>query len=245
MTELHLGPERLCKAKRSGTFLSLRYEIDGRGYRRECCSPLSWRALILFALAEGKTVTVHEIDLPGRYSQLFPRTLCGRMNWHIRYKADFPPVAKLHDPDGSGVMLLTRSRANGHAVDALHNLNEGGPAFQVLWIADIMALRPMLGIELVRDETFSTTLPISAFLDAAATKGRVVDEPELSRSRLTCNTARLPVPPASKAAHAIFNQAFRDDPNLQILRGNTIYDDYALPGSPTTVAGEASRAPAR
>lgn len=228
-TDLHVGPERLYKIKRKGTSLNLRYEIDGEMHKRSYLSALSWRAIMLFALTESKNVTVHEMDQPGRYRQMFPNTLLRRLAWHARPDANFPPVARLYDPGGKTVMLLTRSRICGHAVDALHNLTDGGPVFQPLWISDIMALRPMLGIELVRDETFSATMPISAYLEAAAMTGRIVEEPELSGLPLTGHVSRLVTLPSSKAVASVFDQACRENPALEKLRERSIYMDYELP----------------
>nr|WP_295981805.1 DUF2958 domain-containing protein [uncultured Agrobacterium sp.] len=230
-TDLYVGSERLYKIKRKGTSLNLRYDIDGEMHQRSYLSALSWRAILLFALTEGNTVTVHEMDQPGRYQRLFPNTLLRRLQWHARPNADFPPVARLYDPNGGSVMLLTRSRVFGHAVDALHNLTGGGPMFQSLWISDIVALRPMLGIELVRDETFSATMLTSAYLEAAAMTGYVVDEPELCRLPLTGNVPPLATPPISKAVRSIFNQACRENPTMEKLRGRTIYEDYSFPAA--------------
>lgn len=226
MTDLHVGSERLYRIKRKRTSLNLRYEIDGEIHQRSYLSALSWRAILLFALTEGKIVTVHEMDQPGRYRRLFPNTLLRRLHWHARPGANFPPVARLYDPGGKTVMLLTRSRVCGHAVDALHNLSDDGPVFQPLWISDIMALRPMLGIELVRDEAFSATMPISAYLEAAAMTGGIVDEPELFGLPLTDNVPRHLPPPPSKAVCSIFDQVCRENPALENLRERTIYDDY-------------------
>ncbi|QRY67974.1 DUF2958 domain-containing protein [Ensifer sp. PDNC004] len=228
LTELQVGSERLYKIKRKGTSLNLRYEIDGEIHRRSYLSGLSWRAILLFALTEGKAVTVHEMDQPGRYRKLFPNTLLRRLHWYARPNANFPPVARFYDPNGKAVMLLTRSRVCGHAVDALHNLAHSGPVFQPLWISDIMALRPMLGLDLVRDETFSAAMPISAYLEAAAMMGRIVEEPEFPGLSLTGNPRRLVTPPSSKAGRSIFDQASRENPALEKLRDRTIYADYSL-----------------
>lgn len=228
MTDLHVGSQRLYKIKRPATSLNLRYEIDGEFHQRSYLSALSWRAIVLFALTEGKAVTLHEMDQPGRYRRLFPNTLLRRLAWHARPGANFPPVARLYDPNGKAVMLLTRSRVCGHAVDALHNLSDGGPVFQPIWISDIMALRPMFGIELVRDETFAATMPIRAYLEAAAMAGRIVEQPELSGLPLTGHVSRLATPPSSKAVASVFDQACRENPAMAKLRGRTIYDDYEL-----------------
>jgi len=228
MADLHVGAERLYKIKRKGTSLNLRYEIDGEMRQRSYLSAVSWRAILLFALTEGKTVTVHEMGPPGRYRRLFPNTLLRRLQWHARPGANFPPVARFYDPNGSAVLLLTRSRVCGHGVDALHNLTDGGPVFQSLWVSDIMALRPMLGIELVRDETFSATMAISAYLEAAAMIGRIVEEPELSGLPLTGYVSRLITPPSSKAVVSIFDQVCRENLMMAKLRGRTIYEDYSF-----------------
>ncbi len=229
MTDLHVGSERLYKIKRRGTSLNLCYEIDGVMHQRSYLSPLSWRAIMLFALTDGKAVTVHEMDQPGRYRQLFPKTLLRRLAWHARPNANFPPVVRLYDPNGKSVMLVTRSRFCGHAVDAVHNLTDSGPVFQPLWISDIMALRPMLGIELVRDETFTASLPISTYLRAAAMAGRIVEEPELSGLDLTNMAPRLPVLPPARVISRIFDAECRGNPALDKLRGRSIYMDYQLP----------------
>ncbi|MFB0692143.1 DUF2958 domain-containing protein [Agrobacterium pusense] len=228
MADLHVGSERVYKIKRKGTSLNLRYEIDGEMHQRSYLSALSWRAIMLFALTDGKTVTLHEMDQPGRYRRLFPKTLLRRLAWHARPNANFPPVVRLYDPYGRTIMLLTRSRLCGHAVDVLHNLTNGGPVFQPIWISDIMALRPMFGIDLVRDDTFSPTMPICAYLEAAAMTGRIVEEPELSGFPLTENVPRLAIPPSSKAVRSIFDQACRESPALEQLRTVSISDHYKL-----------------
>lgn len=225
-TDLHVGSERFYKIKRKGTALNLRYEIDGELHRCSYRSALSWRAILLFALTEGKTVIVHEMDETGRYRQLFPTTLLRRLQWHARPHANFPPVARLYDPKGSAVMLLIRSRLCGHAIDVLHNVTDGGPVFQPLWISDIMALRPMLSIELVRDDAFSATMPIGEYLEAAAITGRIVEELELPTLPLTGNVPRLAMPPSSNAVHSIFDQVCRENSALEAARTRTICDDY-------------------
>lgn len=235
-TDLHVESERFYKIKRKGTSLNLRYEIDGEMQQRNYLSALSWRAIMLFALTEGKNVTVHEMDLPGRYRQMFPKTLLRRFQWHTRQDGNFPPVARLYDPNGSTVMLLTRSRVCGQAVDALHNLTDGGPVFQPLWISDIMALRPMLGIEFVRDETFSASTPISAYLEAAAITGGIVEEPELFSLPLTGHVPQLVSPPPSKAVRSMLEQARRETPMLPMLRDRTIYEDYSFSDTAANVA---------
>lgn len=226
-TELHVGSLPFYKQRARRSSLDMIYEIDGIFNRRSYMSPLSWRATIMFALNGSKTVNFLEIDRPVRYQRLFPRTLMRRLCWHARPNADFPPVAHLYDQNRQYVMLLTRSRLCDHAVDALHNLTEGMPVFQPLWIADIMALRPMLDIEFVRDETFSATTPIGAYLEAAAMTGRIVEEPELRSLPLIGGVHRLAIPPSSEVVRRIFWQECRENPALSNLRDRSIYEDYS------------------
>lgn len=227
-TDLYVGPKRLHEMKRKGTTLNLQFDVDGDMRWRSYNSALSWRITMLLALTETRTVTIHEMDQPGRYRRMFPATLLRRLQWHAKPKADFPPVARFYDPHGKAVLLVTRSRFCGHAVDALHNLTEGGPVFQPLWISDIMALRPMLDIGLVRDDTFSASMPISTYLEAAGIHGQIVDEAELLSMSLNGSVAPLPVPPSSRSVAAIFQQECHHNPALAKLQGRSIYEDYAL-----------------
>lgn len=228
MTDLHIGAKRLYEIKRKGTTLNLQFDVDGDMRWRSYNSALSWRITMLLALTENRTVTIHEMDYPERYRRMFPPTLLRRLQWHARPKADFPPVARFYDPHGKTVLLVTRSRFCGHAVDTLHNLTDGGPVFQPLWISDIMALRPMLGIGLVRDDTFSASLPISTYLEAAGTHGQIVEEPELSSMPLTGSIAPLAMPLSSRSVATIFQQECHHNPALAKLQGRSIYEDYAL-----------------
>lgn len=228
MTDLHVGSKRLYEMKRKGTTLNLQFDVNGDMRWRSYSSALSWRITMLLALTDNWTVTIHEMDRPGRYRQMFPNTLLRRLQWHARPKADFPPVARFYDPHGKAVLLVTRSRFCGHAVDALHNLTDGGPLFQPLWISDIMALRPMLGIGLVRDPAFTATMPISAYLEAAGAQGRIVEEPELSRMSLTGTVTSFTVPPPSRAVADICEQECRRNPALAKYRNRSIYTDYAF-----------------
>ena len=82
-SDLHVGSERLPAQKRKGTALNMRYYIDDAMHQRGYSSALSWRAVLLFALTEGRSVTVQEMDLPGRYRRLFPHTLLRLSLIHI------------------------------------------------------------------------------------------------------------------------------------------------------------------
>jgi len=226
-TDLYVGaaPIHLLKTRRSKPFW-VRYEIDGWVQDRTYLSPLSWRALMLYALLDRKTATVHEMDERGRLCQLFPTEIKVRLNWNANARCDVLPVARFHDPNGSAQLILTRSRCHGHAVDVLHNLTEAGPVFQSVWVGDLLRLKPLIGLNLVRDEAFSPTMPISVYLEAAAMTGRVVDDAELSKLPLTGIVPRLTSSAPTRTTQRIFEDQCRKNPELLAMAGRTIYDDY-------------------
>ena len=98
------------------------------------------------------------MDLPGRFAKLFPPSLMGQLRWFENHPVGGPPIARLVDPDGTSEILLMRTVAGGLAVEVIHNLKPGGYAQQVVWLADIMALRPMLGVNFVRSRLQSTPI---------------------------------------------------------------------------------------
>ncbi|MFK4767095.1 DUF2958 domain-containing protein [Rhizobium sp. ZW T2_16] len=226
LNELFVGNEPLRLIKKQNP-LFLRYETDGIVSTRNYLSPASWRAKILFDVAEGKDFRVLEMDRPGRYKEMFPNTLLHRLLWHSRPKANFPPVARLCDPNGDIEILLTRSRLCGHAVDALHNLS-GEPRFQPLWISDIIALRPMLGIELVRDPHFSTSSTLSHFLKAASIAGQVVSKIDLSNLPIEASSPRLHLPQPQAQALRLMELLARQSNIAFDPLSRSIYDDYDL-----------------
>lgn len=228
-TDLYIGsdPIQRLKTRRSKPFW-VRYEIDGWVQDRTYLSLLSWRALMLYALLDRKTATVHEMDERGRLGQLFPTEVTVRLNWNATARCDVLPVARFYDPNGSAQVILTRSRCLGHAVDILHNLTDEGPVFQPLWVADLLRLKPMIELSLVRDETFQPTQPIGAYLEAAAMTGRVVDEPEFSKLPLTGIVPRLTSPTPTKTTQRIFEDQCGKNPELLALAGRTIYEDYGF-----------------
>lgn len=226
LNELFVGNEPLRLIKKQNP-LFLRYETDGIVSTRNYLSPASWRAKILFDVAEGKDFRVMEMDRPGRFKQMFPKTLMRRLLWHSRPKANFPPVARFYDPNGDAEILLTRSRLCGHAVDALHNLS-GAPRFQPLWVSDIIALRPMAGIEMVRDDQFSAASSISRYLQAAALTGRIVTERELLDLRLDGLPALLLSPAPSIYVMRLLEHVTKQADPPFAPSARTIYDDYNL-----------------
>jgi Protein of unknown function (DUF2958) len=228
-TDLYVGaaPIHLLKTQRSKPFW-VRYEIDGWVQERSYLSVLSWRALMLYVLLDRKIAIVHEMDERGRLGQLFPTEIKVRLNWNAAAQADVLPVARFYDPNGSAQLILTRSRCLGHAVDVLHNLTEAGPVFQPVWVADLFRLKPMIGLNLARDETFQPTQPISAYLEAAAMTGRLASDAELSKLPLTGIAPRLVSPTSTKTTQRIFEDQCRKNPELSAMVGRTIYEDYTL-----------------
>lgn len=228
-TDLYVGSAaiQLLKTPRSKP-LWVRYEIDGWVQDRTYLSVLSWRALMLYALLDRKTATVHEMGERGRLGQLFPAEVKVRLNWNANARRDVLPVARFYDPNGTAQLILSRSRCLGHAVDVLHNLTKVGPIFQPAWVADLLRLKPFIGLNLVRDETFRPTQPISAYLEAAVLTGRIVDDAELSKLPLTGIVPRLTVPTPTKTTQRIFEDQCRKNPALSAMAGRTVQEDYCF-----------------
>ncbi|MDH6266375.1 hypothetical protein M2360_001771 [Rhizobium sp. SG_E_25_P2] len=143
----------------------MRFEEVGIVHNRMYRTTSLWRVRVTFALKEGRSIHALEMDEWGRLKAMFPKEVCARLAWNAAHDGEVKPVARLFDPNGHAELLLFRSRCHGHAVHVLHNLTDGGPVFQPLWISDIMRLHPLLGIKLVRDEAFNSAAPISILLD--------------------------------------------------------------------------------
>lgn len=226
-TDLYVGsaPIQLLKTQRSKPFW-VRYEIDGWVQDRTYLSVLSWRALMLYALLDRRAATIHEMDQRGRLRHLFPTEIKVRLNWNANSRRDVLPVARFYDPNGTAQMILTRSRCLGHAVDVLHNLTGASPVFQPIWVADLLRLKSLIGLNLVRDEAFRPPMPISNYLEAAAVTGCIVAGAELCKLPLTGITPRLALPAPTKTTQRIFENQCRKNPELSAMAGRTIYEDY-------------------
>jgi hypothetical protein len=109
-------------------------------------------------------------------------------------------------------------------------LTDGGPVFQAIWISDLMRLNSKIGMKFIRDEAFAPSLPIRAYLEAAARLGKIVEEPALLTLPLTGSVVRLKQPETIPIVQRIFDQQCRENPELEAYRGRTVYDDYFLSG---------------
>ncbi|MGY5808450.1 DUF2958 domain-containing protein [Rhizobium sp. LEGMi198b] len=204
------------------------YEADGRIQERSYFSALSWRALMLFALEDCREFKVLEMDEPGRMTELFPEAVMRQLEENAKARCDTVPVLKLIDPKGSATVIVTRSRCNGHAVDILHNLDNGRPVFQAVWISDLLRLDAKIGMKLIRDESFAPIMPIGAYIEAAALTGRIAGEDEISVLPLIGRVPRLRLPESAATVQRIFDHQCRKYPALEQLRARTIYEDYGL-----------------
>ncbi len=227
MSDLHVNGRSLYRIQGGRPFW-VRYEADGRVQERSYFSALSWRALMLFALEDCREFKVIEMGEPGRLSQLFSEAAMQRLEENAQARRDVVPVLKLVDPKGPATVIIARSRCMGHAVDALHALDNGRPVFQPVWVSDLLRLDAKISMRLARDETFAPIMPISAYLEAAAMTGRIVDEVELSILPLTGNVPRLRSPEPAPTVQRIFDHQCRKYPELEQLRGRTIYEDYGF-----------------
>lgn len=205
--------------------LWIRYATEGEIRENSYFSALSWRAVVSDAIREGRRLEMMQADTPGRLRQLFPPAIMHRLAINVKAAANPVPVAKLYHLESQAMMIVTRSRCQGHAVDALHNLSGIGPVFQPIWIADIMRLKTMLGLRLIRDTHFQPALPISCYIEAAGRTGRILDGVELSRFSFRETRPRLPIPEPSATVRKLFEAQFRGHPLCSQLRDITVYDD--------------------
>lgn len=226
MSDLCVGGRSIYRMNKSKRPFWVRYEADGRVQERKYLSALSWRALMLFALEDCQEFKVHEMDEPGRLGHMLPESIVRRLGKNAKVHGDIVPALRLIDPSSSATVVITRSRCEGHAVDALHNLDDGKPVFQPAWVSDLLRLDAKIGLKLVRDETFAPARPISAYIEAAALTGRIVEEDEMSILPLTGNVPRLRLPEPAPTVQRIFDHQCREHPELEQLRGRTIYEDY-------------------
>jgi len=224
LTDLHIGNISIHQLRTKRPF-RVRYELDGHIRDQAFLSSLSWRAVMLFALEDGKVLTVHEMGETGRLAETFPMHIMTRLAENARNGGNVVPALRLVDPESGASAIITRSRGKGHAVDALHDLG-GPPVFQPLWISDLLRLDALIGMKLVKDGAFAPTMPISAYLEAAAMTERIVAEPELATMQLTGIVPRLPQPRPLPAVLAMFDERCRTFPALARLRERTIYDEY-------------------
>lgn len=228
MNDLRVGGRSIYRINTSKRPFWVQYEADGRVQERKYLSALSWRALMLFAMEECREFKVLEMDEPGRLAAMFSKSIMRRLGENAKAHRNVVPAMKLIDPSGSATVVITRSRCQGHAVDALHNLDDGKPVFQPVWVSDLMRLDAKIGLKLVRDATFAPVMPISVYIEAAALTGRIVEEDEMSILPLTGNVPRLRFPEPAPTVQRIFDHQCREHPGLEHLRGRTIYEDYGL-----------------
>ncbi len=227
MSDLHVNGRSLYRIQGGRSFW-VRYEADGCIQERSYFSALSWRALMLFALEDCREFNVLEMDEPGRLAELFPEAVVRQLKENAKARRNIVPVLKLVGAEGPATIIVSRSRCMGHAVDVLHDLDNGRPVFQSVWVSDLLRLNAKIGMRLVRDESFAPAMPISAHIEAAALTGRIAGEDEISVLPLTGNVPRLQLPEPTATVQRIFDHQCRKHPALEQLRGRTIYEDYAF-----------------
>lgn len=205
----------------------VRYDIDGQMKQLRFFSVLTWRAFMLITFQDGKSITLHEIEEEGRLASVFPSDVMQSLKRNAETGGNVIPPLKLIDTQGTAKVIVTRTRFRGHAVDVLHNLSDGKPQFQTVWIVDLLRLHTKVGVRLVRDPAFSPVLPVSAYLEAAAMTGRIVEDAELAQLSLTGAVSRIPLPPVSDIRQRLLDWQSLANPDLKKHLKRTIYDDYS------------------
>ncbi|ANV23569.1 DUF2958 domain-containing protein [Agrobacterium pusense] len=224
LSDFYIGERSIYRIKPKQQ-LWIRYATEGEIRDNRYFSALSWRAVVSDAIREGRRLEMMQADTPDRLRQLFPPAIMRELAINAKAPATPVPVVKLYHPESQAMMILTRSRCRGHAVDALHNVSGIGPVYQPIWIADIMRLNTMLGLRFVRDTHFQPALPISCYIEAAGRIGRILDGAELSRFPFREPRPRLLIPEPSATLRKLFDAQFRDHPLRGRLRDFTVYEE--------------------
>ncbi|PZU19393.1 MAG: hypothetical protein DI589_21410 [Shinella sp.] len=223
--ELFIGGVPLHHLRGRKTPFWIKYEIDGVVKHHKFASVLSWRATMLFAFQAGQTIHMREMDEEGRLNRVFPAETLKRLNANALAGENPVPVLKLIDPNGPTKILITRTRLRGHAVDALHNISDGGPVFQSLWIADLLRLRSKIGIDLIPDADFSLQMPINTYRAISTKTGKIPDEAELSGADVDGNIPLLSSPPAAPSTRKVIDWYDAQKTDIEPQRKRVVYED--------------------
>jgi hypothetical protein len=87
---------------------------------------------------------------------------------------DHEPVVKLFTPDGNATWLLTESDPDDpNRLFGLCDLGLGSPELGYVSLAELAALRGMMGLPIERDLHFIADKPLSAYAEEARLKGRI------------------------------------------------------------------------
>jgi hypothetical protein len=87
---------------------------------------------------------------------------------------DHEPVLKLFTPDGNATWLLTESDPDDpDRLFGLCDLGLGSPELGYVSLAELTALRGLLGLPIERDLHFIADKPLSAYAEEARLKGRI------------------------------------------------------------------------
>lgn len=87
---------------------------------------------------------------------------------------DHEPVVKLFTPDGNATWLLTESDPDDpNRLFGLCDLGLGTPELGYVSLAELTALRGLLGLPIERDLHFIADKPLSAYAEDARLKGRI------------------------------------------------------------------------
>lgn len=92
---------------------------------------------------------------------------------------DFFPVVKLFNPCGAATWLLTELEPDDETIAwALCDLGMGYPEFGTVSLEELAAYRGRFGLGIERDLHFEGRAPISVYIRAASSTGRIVEDVE-------------------------------------------------------------------
>ena len=91
------------------------------------------------------------------------------------------PVVKFFNPIGAATWLATELDADGDTLFGLADLGFGFPELGSFSLRELAAVRLRFGLAIERDESFSTTLPLSVWAETARQAGSILWAAQLLR----------------------------------------------------------------
>ena len=100
-------------------------------------------------------------------------------NGAVQQETDHVPVAKLFNPCGAAVWLITEMMADGDTLFGLCDLGVGSPELGYVSLAEIESVKNPLGLGMERDLYFAPRFPLSVYAEAARIAGHITEAEDL------------------------------------------------------------------
>ena len=113
---------------------------------------------------------------------------------HGEAEPDPAPIIKLFNPLGAATWLATELDADGDTLFGLADLGFGCPDLGTFSLSEMAEVRLPFGLGIERDTAFATTVPLSAWAEAARRAGSILWAETLFRRASVRPAPELPPP---------------------------------------------------